>query len=270
MPPVLVYSVDFSNGNLVPSLDTNGWGAMKTGNSGTPASNPESFSDSKGLTLGVFRGASTPAGQDATNTVYVLPGPNVLPVASRLLLRTEFDSPWARPTYAPLAPTNFQTQGSNTTQAGSPWAVALNVKIGSQNDAPTDKRVTVTCQFNKTTGNGVRLNTPGHLQGDMSTPLDSPLDYANYWPPNATNLFSLESAFCGLKASPPPAGNGYCIGSGTMTIGNRRDHRVQSSVAFSGAGTQTWIGALGIVLVTQTGVGQIMIRLRTFSVSIWK
>ena len=270
MPPVLVYSVDFSNGNLVPSLDTNGWGAMKTGNSGTPASNPESFSDSKGLTLGVYRDAATPAGQDATNSVYVLPGPNVLPVASRLLLRTEFDSPWARPTYAQLTPTNFQTQGSNTTQAGSPWAVALNVKLGNQNDAPTDKKVTVTCQFNKVTSNGVRLNTPGSVQGDMSTPLDTPLDYANYWPASATNLFSLESAFCGIKTSPPPAGVGHCVQNGAMTIGNRRDQRVGSSVAFSAAAAQTWIGALGIVLVTQTGVGQIMIRLRTFSVSIWK
>ena len=269
MPPVLVYSVDFSNGNLVPSLHANGWGAMKRGNSGA-ASRPESFADSKGLNLGLYRDAATPAGQDATNTVYVVLGANVLPVASRLLLRTEFDQPWARPAYAPLTPTNFQTQGSNTTTAGSPWAIALNVKFGTENDAPTDRRITSTCQFNNTTGNGVRLNTPGHAQGDMSTPLDSPLDYANYWPANATNLFSLESAFCGLKSSPPPAGNGYCVGNGAMTIGNRRDQRVQSSVAFSGAGAQTWIGALGVALVTQQGVGQILIRLRTFSVSIWK
>jgi len=264
-----VYNVDFSNGNLVPSVDTNGWGAMKTGNSGA-ASRAESFSDSKGLTLGVYRDAATPAGQNTSNCVYVLPGANVLPVASRLLLRSEFDRPWARPAYAPLTPTNNQTQGSNTTQAGSPWAVALNVKFGTENETATDKRFTVTCQFNNVTTNGVRLNSPGHVQGDMSTPLDSPLDYSNYWPAAATNLFSLESAFCGIKAPPPPAGKGYSVGSGALSIGNRKDHRVFSNEAFSAAGAQTWIGALGIVLVTQAGVGQIMVRLRSFSVSIWK
>jgi hypothetical protein len=269
MPPVLVYSVDFSNGNLTPSVDTRGWGVMKPGNSG-PGDKPESYSDSEGLTLSVYRAPGTPAGHDASNSVYVLPGANVLPVATRLLLRSEFDRPWAQQTYVQLSPTNNQTQGSNTTQAGSPWAVVLGLKFGTVSDTPADKRIPVTCQFNNVTMNGVRLNTPGHVQGDMSTPLESPLDYANYWPANTTNLFSLESAFCGLKAPPPPVGKGYSVGSGALSIGNKSDQRVFSNEAFSGAGAQTSVDALGLTLVTQVGVGQIMIRLRSFSVSIWQ
>ena len=268
MPPVLVYTVDFSNGNLAPSLDTNGWGAMQIGSSGA-ADKPEKYSDSKGLTLSIYRAPGAPAGHDVNHSVYVLPGANVVPVATRLLLRTEFDRPWAQQNYAPLTPTNNQTLGSNTTQAGSPWAVALGPKFGALNDTSTDKRIVVTCQFNRT-ANGVRLNSPGHLQGDMSIPLDSPLDYSNYWPANTTNLFTLEQAYCGLKSAAAPGGNGYAVGCGALSIGNKRDQRVFSNAGFSGAGAQTWIDALGITLVTQMGVGQIVVRLRTFAVLIWK
>ena len=269
MPPVLIYAVDFSNGNLVPSLDTNGWGAMQLGSSGA-GDKPEKFSDAKGLTLSVYRAPGTPAGHDANHSVSVLPGTNVVPVATRLLMRTEFDRPWAQQNYVPLTPASNQPQGSNTTQAGSPWAVGIGPKFGGVNDVPSDKRIPVTCQFNNVTSNGVRLNSPGHLQGDMSTPLDSPLDYANYWPANATNLFTLEQAYCGLKSSAPPAGNGYAVGSGALTIGTKRDQRPFSNPSFSAPGAQTWIDVLGITLVTQVGVGQIQIRLRSFSVSVWQ
>ena len=268
MPPVLIYSVDFSNGNLAPSLDTNGWGAMQLGSSGA-GDKPEKYSDAKGLTLSVYRAPGTPAGHDVNHSVYVLPGANVVPVATRLLLRAEFDRPWAQENYVPLTPTNNQTQGSNTTQAGSPWAVAVGPKFGGLNDTPADKRIPVTSQFNNVTSNGVRLNTPGHVQGDMSTPLDSTLDYSNYWPANTTNLFTLEQAYCGLKSSAPPGGKGYAVGCGALSIGNRHDQRVFSNEGFSAAGAQTWIDALGITLVTQVGIGQIMVRLRSFSVSVW-
>lgn len=267
MPPVLAYRVDFSNGNLAPSLDTNGWGAMQIGSSGA-TDKPEKYSDAKGLTLSVYRAPGTPAGHDANHSVYVLPAANAVAVATRLLLRAEFDRPWAQTGYVPLTPTNNQTVGSNTTQAGSPWAVGLGLKFGSVNDAPADKRIPVTCQFNATI-NGVRLNTPGHVQGDISTPLDSPLDYSNYWPANPTNLFSMEHAYCGLKSTAPPAGKGYVVGCGGLHIGNRSDQRVFSNEGFSAPGAQTWIDALGITLVTQAGIGQIQIRLRSFSVSIW-
>ncbi len=268
MPPVLIYSVDFANGNLAASMDTHSWGAMQIGNSGA-GDKPEKFSDSKGLTLSVYRAPSTPAGHDANHSVNVLLGANVVPVASRLLLRVEFDRPWAQQNYVPLTPTNNQTQGSNTTPAGSPWAVGIGPKCGTVNDQPGDKRIPVTCQFNRTM-NGVRLNTPGHLQGDVSTLLDSLLDYANYWPANTANLFSFEQAYCGLRSAARPAGNGYVVGSGGLDIGNRHDQRVFSNEGFSGTGAQAWIDALGVTLVTQVGVGQFTVRLRNFAVSIWQ
>jgi hypothetical protein len=266
MPPVLIYSVDFSNGNLAPSVDTNNWGAMQIGNSGA-GDKPEKYNDSKGLTLSVVRASATQ--NDANHSVYVLPA-TAIPVATRLLLHTEFDRPWAQQNYVPLSPTNNQTQGSNTTTAGSPWAVGIGPKFGGVNDLPADKRIPVTCQFNNTSGNGVRLNTPGHMQLDMSTPLATPLDYSNYWPANATNLFTLEQAYCGLNSAAPPAGTGYVVGSGALTIGSKHDQRVFSNPAFSGAGAQPNIDALGITLVTQKGIGQIQVRLRNFSISIWK
>jgi hypothetical protein len=268
MPPVLIYTVDFSNGNLTPSLDVNGWGAMQMGNSGA-AEKPESYHDSKGLTLSVFRSSATPPAHDANQSVSVMLGNNVLPVASRLLLRTEFDRPWAQQTYIPLTPTNNQTAGSNTTQAGAPWAVGIGPKFGGVNDTPADKRVPVTCQFNNVVGNGVRLNTPGSLQSGATAPVDSPLDYANYWPANPGSVFTLEQAYSGIKPAARPAGNGHVVGCGYLTIGNRNDQRVFSNEAFSGAGAQAWIDALGVSIVTTSGVGQISARLRSFSVSIW-
>jgi hypothetical protein len=129
----------------------------------------------------------------------------------------------------------------------------------------------VTCQFNNVAAlHGIRLNAPGNLQGDPSIPLVSPFDYADFWPPNATNIFTLEQAYCGVKSSAPPAANGYVVGSGALSIGDQRDQRVFSNKDFSAAGAQTYIDALGITLVTQVGVGQIMVRLRSFSVSIWQ
>lgn len=268
MPPVLAYSVDFSHGNLTPSVDTKGWGDMKQGNSGA-GDKPENFSDSKGITLSVFRAPGTPNGHDASNSIYVVPPAGSLNVQSRLLLHAEFDSPWAQTAYTPLTPTNYQTFGSNTVQAGSPWAIALGAKFGNENDLPTDKRVVVTCQFNNATMNGARLNTPGFLQGDAAALLDTPLDYANYWPPSNTNLFVLENLFCGVKSAHTPAGLGYSVGCGELSIGNRGDQRAYSNAGLSDTGAPTSIGALGITLVTQNGIGQIIIRLRKFSVSIW-
>lgn len=266
MPPVLAYSVDFSHGNLTPSVDVKGWGAMQQGNTG-PGDKPENFSDSKGITLSLFRSGASP--NEASNSIYVVPPAGSLNVQSRLLLHAEFDSPWAQPNYVPLSPSNFQTITSNTTQAGQAWAIALGCKFGNQNDLPGEKRVVVTCQFTKTTATGMRLNTPGFLQGDVSALLDTPLDYANYWPPSNTNLFVLEHLFCGVKSAHAPAGLGYSVGCGELTIGNRHDQRAYSNAGLSDAGAPTSIGALGITLVTVSGVGQIIIRLRKFSVSTW-
>jgi hypothetical protein len=80
MPFVQVYAVDFSQGNLVPSVDTNGWGVMRQGNSG-PNNQLESSSDPKGLNLSV-----SAEGSPAANGVHLVLGQGVLPLKTRLLM----------------------------------------------------------------------------------------------------------------------------------------------------------------------------------------
>jgi hypothetical protein len=261
MPPVQVYAIDFSNGNLVPSIDTNGWGSMKQGNSG-PNDKPESDGDARGLNLSVYRAPGSVL--HAANGVHLVFGQGVLPLATRLLMQVEFDRPNAHPRYvqqpwtvapAPIIP------GPPTPE---PWAVGLPVKFGNENEIANESLVAVTCQFNRQT-NGVRLNTPFNEEKDQSPNLVSPLDYAANPPP----VFLMEHSFCGIRAAEPTCGRS--IGSGSLTIGppgTKKDQRVYSNIHLSG-GQQTWIGALGVILVTIQGTGQIMVRLRRFSISTW-
>lgn len=257
MPPVPVYQVDFSGGNLLPTLDTKGWGAMKLGDSGA-ANNPTSFSDAKGLNLSVFRppGANT----HAAIGVAVVAAPNVIPLATRLLLKVEFDKPNAHLQFV-QQPSNVAPPppppGSPTPE---PWAVALNVKFGNEVQVHNEPLVAVTTQFNRQV-NGARLNTPFNEQGDQSPVLLTPLDYTAH----PQHVYEMEHSFCGIF----PA-NARAIGSGGLVIGppgSLRDQRVYSNVGLSGG--QTWIGALGVTLVTLAGTGQLMVRLRKFSISLW-
>jgi hypothetical protein len=85
MPPVQIYSVDFSNGNLAPSLDVNGWGNMKQG--GVVPSHPDnkavSYADLKGLGLAVYRAPTSPATVPSTINICMVPPPGALPLATR-------------------------------------------------------------------------------------------------------------------------------------------------------------------------------------------
>jgi len=244
MPRVPVYSVDFSNGNLAPSLDTNGWGSMKLGDSG-PAGNPTTTPNTQGLELAV-----TAAGAPAAVGPYVVLASGALPLDSRLLLQLEFDHPNGIPPAAP-AP-GFP----------EPWAVALVAKAADEKFVPNEPMVVTTCQFNRQF-DGVRLNTPGNLEQDASKVCLTPLNYNALTP----GRFTLEMYFCGVKA----AGR-YATGFSTLVIGpplRKEDQRVFSNAGLSNLGAQTWIGALGATLVTLNGSGQLMVRFRTFSVSIW-
>ena len=234
MPRTQVYSVDFSHGNLIPAPDTHGWGPMKQGDSG-PAHNPASSPGPQGLTLSV-----TGDGGPAANGVYAVPGEGVLPLESRLLVRAEFDMPEAE-------------------EESQVWAVALNLKFGSETFLVTEPMVTVTCQFRP---NGVRLNTPGHLEGDQAAMLVTPLDYPTLSP----GRFQLDHYFCGVNA----AGR-YSTGFGSLNIDppiRKGDQRLYSSAGLSGGG-QAWIGALGVTLVTLNLPGTMTARLRSFSVWMW-
>jgi hypothetical protein len=96
MPFVHVYAVDFSHGNLTPSVDTNGWGAMRQGNSG-PNDQPTSTSDAQGLNLSVSRAPGSAQGDHAANGVFLVFEEGVLPLETRLLMQVEFDRPNAVP-----------------------------------------------------------------------------------------------------------------------------------------------------------------------------
>lgn len=267
MPPVEIYSVDFKNGNLSPSTDSRSWGSMKQG--GPIPSHPDNKATSdgelKGLRLSVYRAPTSPAGVSASSTVCVVPGAGTLALASRLSMRVEFDLPYAQLAYIPQ-PSAIGPQPPPTgTDWPTPWAVGLLVKSGDENDTG-DPKIPVTCQFNRTV-NAVRLNSPkpGSLQNDQAGNLDAPVDYARYWtPPGNPPRFTMEFAFCGHDAITV----GHSVGSGSLAIDTKKDQRVFSSTALSTSG-QTSIGALGVSLVTQSGVGHIMVRLRSFSVSLW-
>jgi hypothetical protein len=242
MPSTHVYTVNFGQGNLTPSHDSNGWGAMILGNSG-PSANPTTSADPQGLTMSVTA-AGTPVGVGA----YIVLAPNALSLQSRLLMRVEFDQPDAQ-------------QTANVAGVPEPWAVALNVKFGNESFVANEPMTTVTCQFNRQF-NGVRLNTPGHLEGDQAAVLVSPLNYPQLSP----GRFTLAHYFCGRNA----AGR-YSTGFGTLSISppiDLDDERLYSSAGLSG-GQQAWIGALGVTVVTLNGVGRITARLRNFAVWTW-
>ncbi len=240
MPSERVYAVDFRGGNLTPDPDANGWGDMRVGDSGAGVE-ASSSAHPQGLNLSV-----TAAGEPAAIGVHaVLPEGN-LPLASRLLTVVEFDQPRG------LKPESGSGQPE-------PWAVALNVKFGDESFVANEPMVPVTCQFRP---NGVRLNTPRHLEGDQAAMLITPLDYDGLSP----GRFTMEHHFCGVNAP-----GRYSVGFGTLDVGppiRESDQRVYSNEGLSG-GEQDWIGALGVTLVTLNGTGRIQVRLRSFAVSVW-
>ena len=294
MPADKIYSVDFANGNLTPSVDKLSWGQMHLGQSAPQTGHTfNSDADSEGRGLRISRASGS--GPFISNSVYVIPSSLQPPTSSlaaptssayagavgellgghplgtRLILRVEFDSPHASPFPHPEKIDPLKPEA---------WAVVLKLKISrSPNDAQPDAVVAVTCQFNnKDNPNGVegaRLNTPGAQQGGRVEPLDTPLDYAKYHGPSPT-LFVLEHAFCGIQAglAPVPATTtpnapiGHSAGCGFLDIGGKKDLRVFSSTGLSKIATAS-IGALGVAVITLTGVGKISVRLRRFSVAIW-
>jgi len=154
-----------------------------------------------------------------------------------------------------------------------PWAVVTAVKLGNQQDLQDDSFVAVTCQFNLRR-NGVRLNTPGGLQVDGATVLDSPLDYGKYRPGClglvGPTRFVLKHSFCGVQAL--PADLGYAVGSGALSLASKSDERTYSDANLSttAASLQRHIGALGVSLRAVTKAAErFSARFRTFSIAVW-
>ena len=291
MPADQIYSVDFANGNLTPSVDELNWGDMLPGHSAPESGHAfNSQAESEGLRLRISRADGS--GTFVSNSVYVIPSSIHPPTSSaharavgellgdhplgtRLLLKVEFDSPNASPFPHPEKIDPLKPEA---------WAVVLKLKLSDNpNDAKADAVVNVTCQFNNkdnpNAGEGARLNTPGSEQRDQAAPLDAPLDYDQYQGSSSRRptLFVLEHAFCGIQAGPAPvpattnlnAPVGHSAGCGFLNIGGKKDLRVFSSTGLSQVANAS-IGALGIAVITQSGVGKISVRLRRFSVAIWQ
>jgi hypothetical protein len=315
MPPIETYAVDFANGNLIPHIDSPGWGNMQLS---TPSENDlaQSWPDSKGMNLRLTRGLLVPAGESAANSIFVVPPPGSQSLESRLFMRVTFDLPRAHGISTdPQAPFAEEVDGAGVDPASpknpaifddpevsldpptdpapvtgettvpEPWAIALIVT--DANSLPGLRGAVVTCQFSDTF-KGVRLNTPavsGVLQVDKASCIDQPLNYAQYQDgyyvavPGGIDgvfpapVFTLEHAFCGYGAS-PLSGNGHAVGSGSlkMSFGYGRelaDQRVYSTDALSAPGmTIDSIGALGVSLITTSGIGILSVRLRNFS--LWR
>jgi hypothetical protein len=273
MPPRLVYAVNFSHGNLNPTVDLNAWGQMKLG--GTASGLGTTWPDAFGLNVSLTRNFNDP--QFATRALFVLPPQQSLPIKSRFRMRIEFDRPSAAGLPQPIG----VERGNPTPE---PWAVALVIKLGNEVDVDPQPAVPVTCQFNRTM-NGIRLNSPqGALQKDQSKVMVSPLDYPQFNPPFWNDLlpppgiagwlasflggprrFTLEHAFAGFDYDTA----GHTVSCGALSIsGYRPDQRVFSNAAIS-TNPQTWIGALGISIATIDGIGTMRARFRFFTVETW-
>jgi hypothetical protein len=244
MPFVETYSVDFSNGNLHPSVNPLGWPDMVFSQSGLPDDLSEHIGDQFGITLRMTR---EHGGSPAGNLVQVIPTVNLLPVHMRLFMRVTFDLPRAH---------GFQNS------VPEPWAVGL--LVSGLDTVPNDNTAVVTCQFHRRfNASGVRLNTPGALQTDRPFYLVTPLDYSVYEHPPA--LFTLEHSFCGAAIET----TGHTPGGGSLKIHRLtevRDHRVYSSTALAMSPLPTNIQWLGAALASVGGAGQISVRLRRFSI----
>ena len=266
MPFVEKYKVDFSNGNLNPSLNPLGWPAMVH----NPLPNDDY--DHDGLILHVTR----TSGPSVANDVYVPLAAGMLYVNDRFVMRVEFDLPWAEP-----LPGNPATP--------EPWAVGVSLSL---NNNLAGTLVGVTCQFNAVSG--VKINTGAGLQGDTSLPLvPPPLDYNDFThlqlngPPHhsaghAKKLFTFEHSFCGFfDTAKNPSVTPHSVGGGKLTIAKNpphteSDHRLYSTTVIAvplPPNPVPSILAVGTSLVMAknntnplVGVGNCQIRLRTFSV----
>jgi hypothetical protein len=260
-PPIEAYAVNFANGNLQPHVNPYGWPNMQLTEQVENVT--WALMDSGGWSLNC-----SASGAPLGNSLYlVLPepghtvGPPTLPGEVRAFLRVSFDLPHA------TAP-----DGTVFKEA---WAVAANLRIDRTINSPPTQQIAVTAQFVKGASSGVeidgvRLNTPGSLQQavDQARRLDGPLEYARYqpiWFFFPAPVFVLDHAFCGYAA----ASNGHTPGSGTLRIRwpffvEQRDHRVYSSTDFLPLPVGSTIGAVGVSVGTNQGVGTFGARVRTF------
>jgi hypothetical protein len=268
MPPREVYSVDFSNSNMTP-VSSMSWGELVEG--GSPDGTKSSQPTSRGLLL---RAGRKSGDGDVSNSRYVLPPVGAIPFQSQLRMRLWFEQPYAKPWPGPVVP----EPRDRPVPPPENWAVGLKLKFGRAPDPDDEPFIAVTCQFSRGGQSGIRVNSVGDDQAAPAAYLDSPLDYRNYRAGclgfGRAPQFILEFNHCGFQAGPvtdPPTDPpqlGYAVGSASLSIDARSDHRPFSNRNLS-TGAQDWIGALGVSLATSHGVGQYQVLLRRFAIYLW-
>ncbi len=259
------YLVQFDGGNVKPVRDRWNWGHMKEGVSSANFIAESYWWD--GLNLSLYRPAPPPPLVPVSKTVYVVLGNRPLRLQSRILLRLEFERPWAQAAYVqqPWDPSNVPAAApAPPPQKPEPWAIGLNIKVGDENDVDTEARVGATCQFNS---KGVRLNVPGAEEKPYFNTLpeiETPLNYESFNPFGQPAVpFFLELDFTGISQSTAPH---LSQGTARLEVGSKTDTRIFTHGGLYPGGAPSHITALGAALVTATGVGQIMARLSSFSV----
>lgn len=260
------YFVPFYDGSTKPSRDRWKWGDMKIGASSGSQSQSYWWD---GLNMALCRPATS---QTAESTgVYVEFGNAPLPLTSKLLLRLEFERPWARSDCLPV-PANPRAirphpgksdRRTSVVAIQEPWAVALNVKSGTANEVAGEPGVGTSCQFNST---GIRNNVPGAVESAMFKMIPNvvtPLDYQAWSPLGGVPAsFSLELYFDGETG----ASSSLSSGTASLTVGKADVKRVFTHSGMYQGGSAHPISAIGASIATVTGVGQIMARLLSFAV----
>jgi len=261
------YQCDFNSSPFEPSVNTNGWRPLQL-SSNAP----------RELIAGSTRRARLGVERPQTATMPAICGllvaPTSLAAGSRFRVRLWFDRVQGEGFDAngQLVPIDDIGASSGLT---SPEDWEVGSSIGKNNDLNHDPttQVDVMCRIsNLGAGNGgsAGVKTSGTLEngGEVIT-----LMQILRYPLLADTLFKLEHVFNGMAVS---VMHPYTLGSGLLRYFFHADideafHAMEVPVAYSTNVFQNPsapIGALGVTLMTEAGVGRISVRLRRFEISI--
>jgi|SRR5687768_1972290 len=276
------YFVDFTKGNLgshkhVPPpplpINPHAFGPMQFGISATHDRPEKDWNG--GLNVSVHREHGS--AHNASSAVYVLPKtPISLKHGAKFELQLQFDLPRTNEYYIPQQPQTWSLPGNPAVgyvgtpalNPQEPWAVALNVKVGDENEYDPEPRLGATCQFHPT---GIRLNVPGKLvKSDvyLTKPLPPYEDFEK--PGQAPTIFTLGLEFEVFPPTNIARGSAYLSADGYA--GNRIqvapfDHRAFAN-DYVGHRIVPAITALGAAVVTGQGEGQMIARFLNFSLNV--
>jgi len=274
-----LYSVDFANGNLMPSPDAIGSGAMEI--VPDPLSADFCHPADGALKLSITRRASPSDGQVSIGVWAQWPGSMPPPWMNypKCLLHLDFDSIEAgiythhRPP-SPMpkgslsgAPVQVRVGRKRLLKQG-PWAVGLMIKTSVASEEDQEKsQLAATCQFQTA---GVRLNVP-LANGGKGTKLDVLESYPDLGPfyyPSAVR-FSLDLEIESIDSSNLVTGTAKLF-IRRPTGGLTPPHVQQPNMPFTfqlPAQAQIERMGAGVAISEKAGVGTATVRLLHFSLS---